>query len=227
MKLSSAVIGIAKLLLTLSAAVVVDGQSTDNGTTFVQPGYAVGSFWELGNIIQDTDDPNINYLGGLRFFTAADGSSFLCIVEDAEEGDAGVYCMDIQRDAITGCVTSISNTTGPSIVIVENGVNSTISSKLDLVTQGPDDFDYVTFFDDTIAQATWEFDLETEKPNTLNIVNRMDLSSISRDGAFGLEFSSIAEDPNNAGRPLLFAVSIACCKGVVVVLFVCGEQTCA
>lgn len=127
MKLSSAVIGIAKLLLTLSAVVVVDGQSTDPGTTFDQPGYAVGSFWELGNIIQDPNDPNINYLGGLRFLTGADGSSFLCIVEDAEEEAAGVYCLDIQRDAITGHVTGISN--GQSLDIVENGQASKISKK--------------------------------------------------------------------------------------------------
>lgn len=225
MKLSSAVIGMAVLLLTLSAVVVVDGQSTDPGTTFDQPGYAVGSFWELGNIIQDADDPNINYLGGVRFFTGADGSSFLCIVEDAEEEAAGVYCLDIQRDAITGHVTSISNTTGPSLDIVENGQVSKNSPKLDLgFTQGPDDFDYVTFFDDTIAQATWEFDSDTGKPNKLNIIDRMDLSGISYDGAYGLEFSSIAKDPNDAGRPLLFAVSIACYKGIVVVFGLCAEN---
>lgn len=223
MKLSSAAMGIAKLLLTLSAVVVVDGQSTDPGTTFDQPGYAVGSFWELGNSIQDPNDANINYLGGLRFFTGADGSSFLCIVEDAEDEAAGVYCLDIQRDAITGHVTGISN--GQSLEIVENGQVSKTSSKLDLgFTQGPDDFDYVTFYDYTIAQATWEFDPDTEKPNKLNIVNRMDLSSISYDGAYGLEFSSIAKDPNDAGRPLLFAVSIACYKGIVVVFGLCVEN---
>lgn len=226
MKLSSAVIGIAKLLLTLSAVVVVDGQSTDDsGITFNQTGYAIGSAWELGNIIQDPNDPNINYLGGLRFLTGADGSSFLCIVEDAEDEAAGVYCLDIQRDAITGHVTGISNTTGPSLFIVENGQVSKTSSLLDLgFTQGPDDFDYVTFYDYTIAQATWDFDPVTEKPNQLNIVNRMDLSSISYDGAYGLEFSSIAKDPNDAGRPLLFAVSIACYKGIVVVFGLCVEN---
>lgn len=212
MNLSSAVIGIAKLLLTLSAAVVVDGQFTgDPGISFDQPGYAFGSGWELGNIVQDNDNADITQLGGLRFFTGANGSSFLCIVEHAEEEDARVYCMDIQRDAITGHVTSISNTTG-SLDIEENGQVSRTSSHLDLgFTLGPDGFDYITFNNDgdnattkSIAQATWEFDFDTGKPNKLKVGNRFDLSSISYDSVYGLAFSSIAKDPNDAGRPLLF-----------------------
>ena len=202
-------ISIVNLLLLLTAVVVDGNQIADPGITFNQTGYAFGSAWLLQDIIQDPNEPTVDYLGGLRFFTAADGSSYLCVVEDAEEGGS-VYCMDIERDATTGYVKSFATTTAPALDITnEAGQVGKVEDQLDIgFSPGPGGFDYISFFDDIkIGQATWSFDAASGKPNGLNIANSMDVSSISYDGIFGLEFSNIAKDPNDASRALLFGVS--------------------
>ena len=199
MKLSTAIVIAAGLLLDLSADVV------HADITNIPNGYALESVWDPKTIIQDPNITNIERHKGLRFLMAPDGSSFLCIVNRASREDSAIYCPSIERDAITGKVKSISNTTDPPV---------SAPPYLWSFTPGPDGFDYINTgkydLPETleIAQAEWEFDSATGKPKNLNILNRMNIANVSREGAYGLGFSNIAKDPNDPSRPLLFAVSV-------------------
>lgn len=187
-----------------SLAVPTIGQDPGFGYTST---YGFGTAWDLRDL---TNDTAFGFLGGLKF--SPDGMS-LCVVEDAEQDDASVYCFDVTRDLNDGTVTSLTPfATGPLDITDSNGETSTFLSNLDIgfSSQGPPEdgffLDFVSFWhDNEIGLATWEYDPDDNKPTKLNIAHRMDIRNISTYGLYGLEFSNIVKDPNT-GHGMLFAV---------------------
>ena len=170
--------------------------------TFDKPGFAVRSVWQLGDIIK-APGAALADQGGIRFFTAADGSESLCFINNSYSAPAEIYCMSIERDQITGCVKNFTSTTDPAFSAPDYAFT---------ITPGQDGFDYVVQEGTFIGQGTWGFDATTGKPNALNIPSKMDAGDEGADiledsYVYGLGFSSIAMDPNDPSRPLLFMVS--------------------
>ena len=193
------------LVLSFALCSSLSAQDTSH-FEFLDPLFGLSQSYDLRSMILAAHpESDAEEMGGMRFLNLGNDEEYLCIVEASERYFAKIYCFGVIRDQSSGgkIVDLSYDGSGPIDIQHPDGSISQEFERADLgFTPGPGGYDFISIYYDKIGLAQW-LQASDGRPK-LNVVHYMDVENIFDDGAYGLAFSNIIQDPGT-GHGMLFA----------------------